>query len=161
MRPLVEALQTLQCGELLVGQTTTRLELLKLWIHRHPAGFDLYVTSIVEAHKMRSGLPFRNTVGRDLASVGEVLETSHHLDVVYRLSTQALLRLPVYVREATPELVELIEQQLSRITSSTRTGEFAPDDLEAAIVKVDREGVIEVETDEDEEELEHLVLTDD
>ena len=75
--------------------------------------------------------------------------------MVYRLSTQALLRLPVYVREATPELVELIEQQLSRITSSTRTGEFAPDDLEAAI-KVDREGVIEVET----EELEHLVLTD-
>lgn len=160
MRPLAEAIHALQAKELLVGVMTTPSEYLKLWIHRHPTGFDLYLTSIVDADKMRSGLPFRNTVGRHLASAEEVLEALHHLDAVYRVHIPELLLLPVWVREATPELIELIEQQLGRITSSTRTGEFAPDDLEATIVKVDGNGVIEVENEDDEEDLEYLVLTD-
>lgn len=160
MKPLVEAIHALQIRELLVGATTTPTEYLKLWIHRHPAGFDLYLTSIADADKMRSGLPFRNTVGRDLASAEEVLEALHHLDAVYRVHIPELLQLPVWVREANPELIELIEQQLARITSSTKTGEFAPDDLEATILKVDRDGVIEVENEDDEEDLEDLVLTD-
>lgn len=160
MKPLVEAIHALQIRELLVGATTTPTEYLKLWIHRHPAGFDLYLTSIADAVKMRSRLPFRNTVGRDLASAEEVLEALHHLDAVYRVHIPELLQLPVWVREANPELIELIEQQLARITSSTKTGEFAPDDLEATILKVDRDGVIEVENEDDEEDLEDLVLTD-
>ncbi len=160
MRPLTEAIHTLQTQEVLVGKMTTPSEFLKLWIYRHTAGFNLYLTSTVEADKMRSGWPFRNTVGRNLASAEEVLEAIGHLDAVYRVSTEELLQLPVWVREATPELIERIEQQLGRITSSTKTGEFAPDDLEATIVKVDGDGLIEVEPDEGEEDVEHLVLTD-
>lgn len=160
MRPLVEAIHSLQTQELLVGKMTTQSEFLKLLIHCHDAGFDLYLTSTVDADKMRSGLPFRNTVGRDLASAEEVLETIYHLDAVYRVNIKELLQLPVWAREATPELIELIEQQLGRITSSTKTGEFAEGDLEATIVKVDGDGVIEVEPDDYEEDVKHLVLTD-
>ncbi|MCX7602287.1 MAG: hypothetical protein N2Z75_10170 [Meiothermus sp.] len=160
MKPLAEAIPTLQAGELLVGAMSTPYEYLKLWIYRHEAGFNLYLTSIVDPARMRSGLPFRNTVGRNLASASEVLEAIHHLDAVYRVHIPELLQLPVWVREATPELIDLIEQQLGRITSSTKTGEFAPDDLEATIVKVDGDGVIEVENEDDEEDLECLVLTD-
>ncbi len=160
MRPLVEAIHTLQVQELLAGAMTTASEYLKLWIHRHQGGFDLYLTSIVDADKMRSGLPFCNTVGRNLVSAEEVLEAIGHLDAVYRVHVQELIQLPVWVREVTPELIERIEQQLNRISSSTRTGEFAPDDLEATIIKVDGDGVIEVEADELDEDVEHLVLTD-
>jgi len=143
-----------------VGKMATQLEFLKLWIHRHEAGFDLYLTSTVDADKMRSGLPFRNTVGRGLASAEEVLEAINHLDAVYRVNIQELLQLPVWVREASPELIELIEQQLGRITSSTKTGEFGSDDLEATMVKLDGDGVIELRPDELDEEVEYLVLTD-
>jgi hypothetical protein len=154
MRPLVEAIHSLRAHELLGGRLAAQSETLELWIHRHEAGFDLYLTSRVSAEKLHSGQLFRNTVGRGLASVEELLEAISHLDAYYRISIQEVLHLPVWVREARPEWIERIERRLGR---STRTDQPA---LEATLVKLDGDGVIEVEPDDPEEDVKHLVLTD-
>lgn len=157
MRMLAEAIYELEPGQMLVGQTPTGQELLKLWVHRHNTGFDLYVTSIVEAGE---ALPekLRNTVGRDLASCSEVLEALHCLEDTYPVTSHVLRNLPVTVREATPELLELLEEQMFRVARSTATGEFGPDDPPAQIVRL--KTVCVLEEHESDEDLASLVLTD-
>ncbi|MBO1436757.1 hypothetical protein [Meiothermus sp. CFH 77666] len=164
MRRLAEALYDLQPDQILVGQTPTLRELLKLWVHRHEEGFDLFVTSILEPGEEPGGL-LRNAVGRNLVSAADVLEALHVLEEVYPVEPRIFHNLPVTLRAVTPDLLELIEEQMLRVAHSTETGEFAPDDLEATIVKVNRDGPIEIEVenddnDDDEEDLKHLVLTD-
>lgn len=85
------------------------------------------VTSIVEAGE---ALPekSRNTVGRDLASCSEVLKALHCLEDTYPVASHVLRNLPVTVREATPELLELLEEQMFRMARNTATGQFGPDD---------------------------------
>lgn len=157
MRLLAEALYELEPGQVLVGHTPTVRELLKLWIHRHETGFDLYVTAIVEPGEP---LPkrLRNIVGRDLVSCGEVLEALHCLEDVYPVAFQVLKNLPVTKRAATPELVQLLEEQLFRAAQSTTTGEFGPDDPPAQVVQL--KPVCALEGLESDEDITDLILTD-
>ncbi|MCX8088330.1 MAG: hypothetical protein N3C58_03535 [Meiothermus ruber] len=157
MRMLAEAIYELEPGQMLVGQTPTARELLKLWIHRHHTGFDLYAVSIVEAGEP---LPekLRNTVGRDMASCAEVFEALHCIEDCYSIAPHVLKNLPVTVREATPELLELLEEQMFRVAKSTETGEFGPDDPPAQIVRL--KPVCALEEHESDEDFAGLVLTD-
>lgn len=157
MRMLAEAIYELEPGQMLVGLTPTVREALKLWVHRHNTGFDLYVTSIVEAGE---ALPekLRNTVGRDLASCSEVLEALHCLEDIYQVNSHLLRNLPVTVREATPELLELLEEQMFRVARNTATGEFGPDDPPAQILQL--KPVCVLEEQEADEDFAGLVLTD-
>ncbi len=152
MQRLAEALYNLQPGQMLVGQTPTLGELLKLWVRRHEEGFDLYVTSMLEPGEVPLRSP-RNTVGRDLVSATEVLEALHCLEEVYRVEPRAFHDLPVTLRTATPLLLQLIEEHVLRVPHSTLTGEFGPDDLPAEVVQLKSVRELEVCDDDDVEDL--------
>ena len=157
MRMLAEAIYQLEPGQMLVGQTPTARELLKLWIRRHQTGFDLYVTSILEAQESPTQRP-RNIVSNDLVSCAEVLEALHYLEDVYPVAFHVLKNLPVTLREATPELLQMLEEQMLRVARSTVTGESGPDDPPAQVVRLKPLSVLdEHESDDD---FAALVLTD-
>ncbi len=158
MRILAEAIYELEPGSMLVGQTPALRELLKIWIHRHHTGFDLYVTSIVETEEETLPERMRNTVGRGLASSSEVLEALHCLEDIYPVAFHVLKNLPVGVRKATPELLALLEEQVARVARSTTTGEFGPDDLPAQVVKL--KAVCALDDYASDDDVSGLVLTD-
>lgn len=157
MQLLAEALYELEPGQMLVGQTPTVRELLKLWIRRHETGFDLYVTAIIEPGEPAPERA-RNTVGRDFVSCMEVLEALHCLEDVYSVAPHVLKNLPVTKRAATPELLQLLEEQLFRVAQSTTTGEFGPDDPPAQVVQL--KPVCAMEALESDEDITDLILTD-
>ena len=156
MRVLVEAIYQLEPGQILVGQTPTARELLKLWIRRHQTGFDLYVTSILEARESPTERP-RNIVSNNLVSCAEVLEALHYLEDVYPVAFHVLKNLPVTLREATPELLQMFEERMSHVARSTLTGGFDPDDPPAQVAQKPLCLSVELESDDD---FAWLVLTD-
>jgi len=157
MRTLAEAIYELEPGQLLVGQTPTARALLKLWVHRHELGFDLYATSIWDAQEPPLER-MRNTVGRDLVSCAEVLEALHCLEDVYKVDAHTLRNLPVTVRGATPELLQLLEEQVFRAARSFVTGEFSPDDPPAQVVQL--KPACALGAHDSDEDLSNLVLAD-
>lgn len=110
MRPLAEALYTLQPGQVLSGQTPFSQGVLQLWVHRHEGGFDLYVLHLPEP----ASEPLRSAVGRDLVSATEVLEALRYLETVYPVQASELFDLPVSLQQATPGLERLIQKRVLR-----------------------------------------------
>ncbi|GIW25169.1 hypothetical protein [Meiothermus sp.] len=157
MQMLAEAIFQLEPGQMLVGRTPTRQTLLKLWLHRHQAGFDLYITQILEPTEPSPG-PLRNTVGRDLISCNEVLEALHCLEDVYPVEPRTFHNLPVASRTATPVLLALLEEQVMRVVRSSVTGEFGPDDLPAQVVAL--KPACSMEALESDDDISNLILTD-
>jgi len=162
MIPLEQGIGHLQNNELLTGKVVAGSEFLKIWIHQHHNAYDLYVTCALGPSRAKAGT-YRNTIGKGFTSADELLEAIEFLDSIYHIDTQELLEAPSFIRLATPELLQLLEQHLARITHSTRTGEFTPDDLRASIVKLDPEEPDQTEETppeilDDEEEL--VVVTD-
>ncbi|WP_027882980.1 hypothetical protein [Meiothermus rufus] len=145
MKPLLEAIRTLQAQELLEGSLALESEVVQLWVYRQAAGFDLYLACGAQTQPQAFVGPFRTTIGRNLASVEEVLEVLHHLDLFYCIEPGQLLQLPVSAQPATPELVAAIEQRFKQ---------------EDAAPQESQEENIEVVLEEPEEDIQHLLLTD-
>ena len=153
MRVLAEAIYQLEPGQILVGQTPTTRELLKLWIHRRQTGFDLYVTNMSSVLPQRA----RSALSNGLVSPAEVLEALRHLEDVYPVAFHVLKNLPVTLREATPELLQMFEERMSHVARSTLTGGFDPDDPPAQVAQKPLCLSDELESDDD---FAALVLTD-
>jgi hypothetical protein len=154
MRMLAEAIYQLEPGQMLVGQTPTARELLKLWIRRHQTGFDLYVTNMLSVLPQRA----RSALSNGLVSPAEVLEALRHLEDVYPVAFHVLKNLPVTLREATPELLQMLEEQMLRVARSTATGESGPDDPPAQVVRL--KPLCVLEEHESDDDFAALVLTD-
>lgn len=105
MLPLTQAIHSLPDQHWLVGQTLGLDEALKVWIYRKEYSYSLYVYATA-----KNRLAHRNAVGRDLASIEEVLETLTELEVVYRVTGHQLLNMPTFIRPALPEQVLFLEQ---------------------------------------------------
>lgn len=135
--PVRQAIQRLEPGEMLTGKMVSKFEYLKIWIHRRRGFYDLYVTSTVDPGKSKAASMYRNTVGKDFISTEDLMEAINALDSVYHINIRELLNAPAFIRSATPELIQTLEKQLSRITRSTSTGEFMPDDLLATVVTLE------------------------
>lgn len=142
MMPVRQAIQRLEHNELLTGKMVSRFEFLKIWIHRRRNFYDLYVTSTVDASKAKSTGMHRNTVGKDFISIPDLMESISALDSVYHINVRELLNAPAFIRNATPELIQTLEKQLSRITHSINTGEFLPGDFSATVVKLDSAALV-------------------
>jgi len=153
MRVLAEAIYQLEPGQILVGQTPTARELLKLWIHRRQTGFDLYVTNMSSVLPQRA----RSALSNGLVSPAEVLEALRHLEDVYPVAFHVLKNLPVTLREATPELLQMFEERMSHVARSTLTGGFDLDDPPAQVAQKPLCLSDELESDDD---FAWLVLTD-
>ncbi len=146
MKPLLEAIRTLQPQELLGGSLVLGSEKVQLWVYRQALGFDLYLACGAKTQAPARDAFLRATVGRNLASIEEVLEVLRHVDLFYCVEPKQLLRLPVSAQPATPELVAAIERQFSQADPE------APQEAE--------EESIEVALEEPEEDIQHLLLTD-
>jgi len=153
MRMLAEAIYQLEPGQMLVGQTPTARELLRLWIHRRQTGFDLYVTNMSSALPRRA----RSVSSNGLVSPAEVLEALRHLEDVYPVAFHVLKDLPVTLHKATPELLQMLEERMLRVARSTVTGESDPDDPPAQVAQKPLCLSDELESDDD---FAALVLTD-